>query len=923
MIRNWGIRNRVLLLALLPTVSLGMVMGSYFIRSRVHDLKSSQSSLGHALANQLASASGYGVYTGNSKILQALAQAVAQESNVESVTIIGSNGRTLAKVTRPTPEQQNVISNITQRIGAETGFEGALAFSHTIFLDTNAPVDYEALLGQPLDNRYPPAGRRRVLGHVVVTLSEARFAERQAQVIINSGIIVLACLALAILLALAISGSVAVPIAGVISMVQRFSFGDFAARVRERSGGEIGQLEHGINEMASRAQRSQHELQEQVEQATAEMRETLEEMEIKSVELDLARKRALEASRSKSEFLANMSHEIRTPMNAVLGFGDLLMKTPLNEGQRSYLATIRQSARLLLALLDDVLWAAQLETHAPAINVQSFKLDEVLEEIVQVAAMDAYSKGLELVLLIESDAAPPLLGDRVKLTRVLTNLIMNAIKFTDSGSVVLTSRSKADGRTKFHLDLRVIDTGIGIRERDQRRLFEPFSQVDSSAGRRHGGTGLGLYISRKLMEQMSGSLTLTSTPGCGSEFRVSATLLSDETAPERAAPALPDADTHRSLLVYEPHPQAADALIARLTRLGWQVWHVSTLAGLRDALSVESQQPNRAAVLLSIGYDELREPATLDGLFAGTNLRLPRMALVSSVSAAVHADISRLIAGPCLPKSAGEALIGQHLRELITGRRAHITLPESPALPLLQGLNVVVADDNRINRVLVRTLLEKHGARVREAETGRQVAAQLSAQRTDLILLDMHMPGEDGWQVAKALKAGAAAHIPIVALSAMRYDESVETLAARGLDGWLVKPLEEPMLLQTVKPPMRHLTAHTRISPGPATLEPRLDLKTAVANLRPSIREMLTEDIPAQQQAIAAAWAAGNYTQLEAHVHKLNGSAAFCHFSSLRDLCNHVQGCLSDRHYNNLPQLLGMLTLELQDTLANLVASSE
>ncbi|MGH8377857.1 MAG: ATP-binding protein, partial [Gammaproteobacteria bacterium] len=674
MIRNWGIRNRVLLLALLPIISMGMVLGGYFIHSRVHDLKSSQAALGHAIVNQLAQASKYALLIHNPVLLETLARSVAQEDNIESVIITDNDNHVLAQAVHSIPPGRGLINSIARKIGAETGFEGALTFSRPITMQIGEPG------GRTEQNNVrtrPSSGTDEALGKVMVKLSEVHFAERQAQIIVNGGIILLICLAFSILLALVISGSVVAPMGRIIAMVGRFSSGNHSIRVPEVSGGELGRLEQGINQMAANAQRSQLELQEQVDQATSELRGTLEETEIKSVELDLARKRAVEASRVKSEFLANMSHEIRTPMNAVLGFSDLLTKTPLNDGQRNYLAAIRQSANMLLTLLDNVLSAARLETSKPDIQIRSFRLRDLLEEIVQIGAMDAYAKRLELILHIQGGADQPLMGDRILLTRALSNLVMNAIKFTDTGSIVIHSDSRPQERNKLAVEIQIIDTGIGIREPDRRRLFEPFSQIDGSPNRPHGGAGLGLYITKKLIEQLNGSLTLTSIPGHGSEFRVSLTFALDDAAPPAPPPSTPHSGMRKPLLVYESQPQAADALLARLEHLGWKSYLVNSQQQLREMLQARNPRNAYSAVLLSLGYDDLREPALLDTLLTDAATGFPALALANSVNVEVQADISRRIAGPCLSKSITETALGEQLARLLDGISASNSADEA------------------------------------------------------------------------------------------------------------------------------------------------------------------------------------------------------------------------------------------------------
>ncbi|MGH8283790.1 MAG: ATP-binding protein [Gammaproteobacteria bacterium] len=919
MIRNWGIRNRVLLLALLPTISLGVVLGAYFIHSRVHDLKSSRSALGRAIVNQLAQTSEYGLLTNNPEVLRALARSTTREEDIESVTITDTGGHILAQVAHSIPQGHGLIYSIAHRIIAEAGFKDLLIFTQPITLQPVYAGESGGLTKQSTTQAPSPAVADKILGGVTVKLSEVHFAERLAQIIVNGGLILLICLAFSILLALVISGSVVTPIGRIIAMVRRFSSGDHSIRVPEVSGGELGRLEQGINQMATNARRSQQELQEQVDQATSELRGTLEEMEIKSVELGLARKRAVEASRVKSEFLANMSHEIRTPMNAVLGFSDLLTKTPLDDGQRNYLAVIRQSASMLLALLDNVLSAAHLETNKPDIQMCAFLLRDLLEEIVQISAMEAYAKQLELVLHIEGDADRPLLGDRLLLTRVLSNLVMNAVKFTDAGSIVIRSRSKPHGPGKIDAEIQIIDTGIGIREQDQWRLFEPFFQIYGSANRQHGGAGLGLYITNKLIEQLGGSLTLTSVPGRGSEFHVSLTFALDGAAPPESLLSTPKPGKRKPLLVYEPQAQAAGALLARLERLGWESHPVSSEQQLRELLQTRNPRDTYSALLLSLGYADLREPSALGTLLTGAATGFPALALVNSVNAEVQADISRRIAGPCLPKSITEAALGEQLGRLLEGAPASAPAEAGAGDQILLGLKVLVADDNRINRLLARILLEKYGANVLEAKTGQEVLNLVIDHSVDLVLLDMHMPGEDGWQVAKRLKAGLSAHlaIPIIALSATCNQESAEILAEYGLVDWLTKPLEEDALRETV---LKYIRPGATARPKTARSEPRApeDMQAVIAGLRPSIRQMLMEDLPMQCQTIEAAWRNRDFPQLKEQVHKLSGSAAFCKLIGLRDVCERLENYLRDGQETGVPLLITQLVAEVRNTITQL-----
>ncbi len=883
MIRNWGIRSRVLLLALVPVVCLGFVLGTYLTRVRVHDLHASEQALGDTLATQLASASEFGVFSNNVRILRTLAQAVSREPGVESITITDRYDHILAQVIHPTRQGRGLINNATQRIGNETGLANTLTFTRPIILQSIPVGGLNELLKNDGKTPVSLAGQFQVLGKVTVKLSEAHYAARQTQIIVNGGIIMLSCLALSILLALVIGGSVAVPITRVIEMVSRFSSGDHATRVPERSGGEIGQLESGINLMAANAERSQQELKIQVNQATAELRETMDEMEVKNVELDLARKRALQASRAKSEFLSNMSHEIRTPMNAIVGFAGLLAKTRLNKDQRDYLDTVQHSATILLALIDDVLGLQSLEAGKP-IQPVAFNLRELLEQAITLLAPEAYQKELELISYLPVDLPVNYMGDAVKISRVLINLLSNAVKFTEQGHVKLSARAIKTSMHAITLRISVQDTGIGIQQEHIKELFKPFTMLNTVTGQRYSGTGLGLAISRQLMDALGGTLNVFSRPGEGSEFRMELAL---DLLP--ASPRLLPANSHGRALLYESQPGMTTAMQSRLEGFG----HTVVACNNFSRLSTQLHSATKAGfdlLILSLSYNEVRDCSKFSGLRRGGKTP-PMIVLINSLESSVQQRISKAVDGVCLPKCVDTPTLEEKIRRLLPRYSSEqVTKPRGLTIiprPLI-GRNVLVVEDNRINRRLISLQLRELGADVMQAENGAAALACFADKRPDVILLDMRLGRETGLEVAKKLVQAAKEYpVPILMLSATREEVSFEVSRSLGIRRWLLKPVDEQVLEQAL------LAAVLAAPPNtPAKSDSLEELKTALTRLRPEILAMLRQDLPKQQQAILGAWERNDIVALQEGLHILHGTAAVCRLVQLKAYCNTMESML-------------------------------
>jgi two-component system, NarL family, sensor histidine kinase BarA len=931
---NWGIRGRALFLALMPVAVIALLLDIYFINTRVNDLEQGLIERGHAIADQLAPAAEYGIFSGNQEILGRLANAVLREADVSSVSFSDVTGKVLAHAEQqPTPPQRRDILTAT---APDSDNDESLLFSAPIYQTRIAwdnQLDTSLIETPPAHN----SSTDNLLGRVSVRMSHSATSTRQTEVIVNSLLLTLLGLFISTVLALGISRTVSQPVLGLTDAVRKLEAGHLETRVRVISGGELGVLEQGINAMANALEEAQEQLQEQVAQATAELRETLESVEIQNVELDLARKRAIVANRAKSEFLANISHEIRTPMNGVIGFTTLLGKTQLDEEQREYVETIDKSALTLLAIINDILDFSKIESGKVTIKDSPFDLRESIEEVLTLLAPLAYEKALEVVNFIYDDVPLSLYGDTMRIRQVLTNLVGNAIKFTESGSVVLRVMLEDESSEEALIKIAVTDTGVGLSHADQQRLFAPFTQADSTETRRHSGTGLGLAISKKLVELMKGEIGVQSTKGQGATFWFTLRCRKDvETINKYPDPF--DALVRSRVMVYEAHPTACLALRHMLNAGNMIVSECGEAAMLEQQLEAASdaQTPYRV-LILGLSREEL-DPDKFSALL--TPLRRvfsgPVLILVNTTQRTVINCLCNLGATACLSKPVRLTQLAESFRRLLDTNMPLSCCVQEPttvaaARPhTLSGLRILIADDSAINRKLVSTLLRHHGADVDQAEDGG-MASNLSAGRDyDLIFMDINMPILSGVQATLQIRAreNGVRHTPIVALTANALSEERDRLLSTGLDDCLIKPVHERELLAVVCKWVPGLADPAMVSvPAGNAAEESVCAQGSkpsdnIGILAEELLVMLLAELPAQRQAMERAYLANDMLGLHSQVHRLHGSASYCNVPQLKDSAAALETALLKQALELIPARYSTLCAVIDSVLLNGIRNS-
>lgn len=886
--KRLAISKQIIIIAILPALAVAGILSTYYMRDQYNYISDSLKRDGNLIVNQLAPAAEYAVYSGNIELIEPLIDTTIKNNPVTRIQILDNHNNNI--LDRQDTEKANSESSSL----LEALFENRqqFVFSEPIISQHVSIENEDSQTETPVT-----ITKGHIIGEVIITITNRYAIEEKSEQIIHGILITLTILLITTLIIIRAGIVIIQPIKSLTDTVRDISAGDLDTHIELNSTGELGILESCINHMKNELKDSQTDLEVQLNEYTDELQQTLEELEIRNAELDITRSKAIHANNAKSEFLANMSHEIRTPLSGIIGFTELLQGTQLTVQQRDYSNTIYKSSKHLLETINDVLDLSKIESGKTEITTSQFNLVDIIEDIINLLSTNAVEKNIELLYRIDNDVATIIHSDPFRIYQILTNLVGNAIKFTEKGYVYLQVTPGEIKNAEASIKFTVSDTGIGMSSDDKNKLFKAFTQADTSITRRFGGTGLGLVISRKLAMLMQGEIGFDSTKGEGSTFWFSIPVTPVTTELE------PSELNDKKIAFISSHFIAKQAYKTIFENWQCQVNDYS-LESLDRLAGIEA---NNDIIILFLSRKEVINNTTVETVNK-LNFSKPSLLIASTRS---HSELRKLqqhVFDNAVFTSEKTAIIKQKLITTIKQQTQATDIDETEDKTITStdwtNINIMVVDDNDVNLRLAEIILHKHKARVITARSGAQAIDYASMNSFDIIFMDLHMPGLDGYETTQKIRDITPGKQPvIIALTANAMPQEKEKVMRSGMNGILIKPVSDGVLQKVVnqwvlKSPIKPAAADEGNSSGTdkgddtnAVFSLTLAKEFTGNNeqLAYELFDMLRAELDNYRDAISSAIKNNDLAALREQVHKLHGASRCCGTTELKRSSSHIE----------------------------------
>lgn len=885
-VRRWndiGLSGRTAILMVIPMVLAISVFGYFVTVDKIESSEKSIQQKSELLVRHFSSIVELGMVAQDEAVLVSYADIMLKEEGVVSVLMQDINNKVLLeKADAEWEKERGTIKYIS------------------------APVYLSGVTVGGIESESDGHGKfenGQSIGSVRVGVLSDTVHIKQEKILLIGLISTISGIILSILIGYRLSRAITVPILRLNETVDLLTAGRLSARAKEESIGEIGALEHGINNMAESLYGAQTELRQRVDKATNELNLTVSELEQRNIELEKSRRQAEKLGDEKAQFLARMSHELRTPLNAVIGFSRLIGKKVSEQERQEYAKTIINSATQLSSVIDDVLILSKLKSDSLSISQAQFNPGSACEDIVVMLSTGAKEKNIELVLLIDENVPDFVDGDVLRISQVLTNLISNAIKFTSTGDIIVSVAYQADASGDL-LMMTVTDTGCGISLENIDKLFNEFSQVESSLTRQLAGVGLGLFISRRLARAMGGDITVTSKEGEGSCFSFSIPLLNP--VYDEQSRTSDDQLSGKNVLLFEEHPKSRQSLKNMLQRFGMNVFPAENRDQAIDFLVADNGVNSPDILVLSFSAEQLKAVKCNDIANAFLDkFDGPALLLTGASTWDLPPGRPAHESQVCVSKPLRLETLHRVISSLlgIKGSSGHHQkeFDEYFVGPWLEGKSVLVVEDNRFNQELIRMMLEERSAQVTVAGNANDAISAASNQKFSLILMDLHMPESDGISVARILREeeSACSDAPIVLVTADVLFDGKTHIDDGVINQILYKPIYENSLdkvLEICVPGYAHKKLNCDV-PIPDN--------TGSSTVEQKITESLQKEILRLCGEINKCLELGRVEDAREYAHQLSGLAGYKQLNEINSAVIDLQALIKS---NDIPPALLQLS---------------
>lgn len=856
--KKLGITYQLRLTTLIPVFLIAVLFAVVYNGKFARDLDQHLTRLGQAYIRQLLPAAQLAMMREDRRTLQGLINASTVNPEIKALVFYDAKGKILAyrggkhAVNKPfnPPEFTGDYIESTE-VNPST-----INFLAPITLPRFNLYSAESLM----DNVRPKSAYDDIIGWLSIDIDTQSLLVKKYQMYMITIFITLLGLLISLAVHFFLSRRLSKPIARLEREMKQVLNNHFSVPIRVSSSGEIGTIEKGISYLQKHYLTTVHDLNHQIEVATADLQQNLELVEEKNIQLSLEKKKIEEKSQLKSEFIASMSHEIRTPMNGVIGFTNVLLESKLDPLQLDYVKTIKLSAKDLLNIINDILDYSKID--AGKLTLDSIPLDyrTCVDEVLALSAPTAYKKGVDLIPSTDISVPKMVLGDPLRLRQILTNLVTNAIKFTEHGYVLVRTRVEEETDHDYTFAIDVEDTGMGISEEDQAKLFTAFNQADTSITRRFGGTGLGLAICKKLVEAMQGKISLASELRKGSVFTVKVKfmkLVAYEVEKNQS-----QRFQHLKALCFDDNSLHLEATCNGLGYLGIDCVRVTALEELQEAFAKHD---------CHIAYISVNE---------GCELSIAAILKQQTIPCVL---ISKWIISD--PESYGGKFF---LFKPVSIQKFYETLetvqnPTKSVLPVgvaLENLRkqlrfihpyILIAEDNPVNRMLLDSLLKDY-ASIDYVEDGEAAVKKCQEKRYDILLIDLQMPKLNGLQATHKIRQESMLNkqTPVILISANSSDSDRENQQKSGIDLYLQKPIDEQQLFSELVHILKKHKAHAIDWP--------LCIQKVSGNkkLAQDFLVRFVEELAQNREEFLKLYNEQDLVALEAAAHKLHGACCFC-----------------------------------------------